>query len=566
MSVLKAAKWLWPDRAAGSAGDWFAQLLAERGITDVAIQAEYLSDRPQETWDPFLLNDMKEAAKRILLAIDRQEVIYIYGDYDADGICAAALLSQIVEALGGQSSCYIPSRFDEGYGLNYDALDWIAAQGGNLVVTVDCGSVSLAEVRHARSIGLDIIVTDHHNPGDTLPDCLVVNPKRSDSAYPCPHLSGCGVAFKLAQALQRLSGHLDRRELNRVLDLVAIATIADIVPLIGENRTLVKYGIREISRQNRPGLKKLIEAVGLKSDRIQSDQIAYVIAPHLNAGGRIATAETGLDLLRSNDEKHIASAVEELCHNNRTRRQIQEKALTVAIDLAVGQIAQDRPILILTAPEGVIHEGIAGIVAGKIKDRYQRPALVLTETDGDSLKGSGRSVAGVDLHQLLSSAAGLFEKFGGHSGACGFTLPKNSLSEMSSLVTKAMQRLLEEDPACLTPILKIDAVTAARDVNVGMLEQLDRMEPFGRGNERPLLCLNGVVTKNPVFMGELGQHVRFQADGLDCVCFQKGEIFRDWITAGEKLRLAGHPGWNEWNGSRKIQFVVTDIQCYNSSN
>ena len=369
-----------------------------RGVTEESDILEFLSEKPNLTYDPFLLKDLDAGVDLLLSYVHQAKKICIYGDYDADGVTSISLMLQILSHLTDDLIYYIPSRFEEGYGLNKEALRSIRQQGAELVVTVDCGSVSYDEIEYGKSIGMDFIVTDHHNINDTPADCILINPKQPDCTYPFKHLSGCGVAFKLAQGIQRKAG-LPKSVLTDVLDLVAIATIGDIVPLIDENRTLTKYGMGIISSKRRPGLKALMMETGLAQCKIKSESIAYIIVPHLNAAGRLLDAKVGVELLTATDEEKIKSCVSKLTESNLERRRIQEEAFVFCKEIIERDWKED---LFYIIDASGIHEGIAGIVAGKIKDEYSRPTIVVTPScDTGYVKGSGRSINGLNLYELL---------------------------------------------------------------------------------------------------------------------------------------------------------------------
>ncbi|HZK02262.1 MAG TPA: single-stranded-DNA-specific exonuclease RecJ [Anaerovoracaceae bacterium] len=533
-------------------------LLKNRGITEVNEIDEFLSDKPKLTYDPFLLKNMDEASNRIIKAVENKEKICIYGDYDADGVCGVSLLLEILGKVTDKITYYIPSRFNEGYGLNKDAISRIGEDGANLVITVDCGSGSNDEVEHARKLGIDVIVTDHHNiVGEQLP-CLFINPKQKDCPYPEKNLSGCGVAFKLAQALQRkIPKQITRADLGKVLDLVAIATIGDIVPLSGENRTMVKYGLRTVNNQTRPGLSLLINSIGLEDREIKSVQIAYVIVPHLNAAGRMVSADTGVKLLTSDSEKEREEASRELIRTNKERKRLQE----LFFDMAVQKVEEkylDEKIIVLNLDDA--HEGVTGIVAGKLKDRFSRPAIILTPTGNNMLKGTGRSVDGLDLYAILSHCSHLFDKFGGHEGACGFTMGFEKLDILRETLRSLAETVYEKNPTVFQPKLVIDAQLSPLVLNKELISSLERLEPFGHKNPKPVFAFTRASISEPYYMGDQQQHVRFEADGVKCVFFNDSPRFREFFELGKRVDLAGYPEINYWNGYEKIQFIVEDLK------
>ena len=548
--------WIVPEEGFGN--DIFKELLKKRGLVDNEEVEEFLSDRPQLTYDPFLMKNIDKGAEKILDSINKGKKICIYGDYDADGVCAISLLLEIIGKLTSNITYYIPSRFDEGYGLNKEAIAAIKDDGVGLIVTVDCGSVSAKEVEYAKQIGLDMVVTDHHNLNDNIVSCILINPKQIDCTYPQKELSGCGVAFKLAQALERkTSPAITKSDLNNVLDLVAIATIGDIVPLIGENRTMVKYGLRVINSGSRVGLRMLIEETGLEPGEINSDRIAYIIVPHLNAAGRILSADTGVKLLTYRDEDSLKDLTSLLLSNNQERKRIQQETFEATVDM-VEKYHKDDMFLVIDIPEA--HEGIAGIVAGKIKDKYHRPTILLTSVDDENLKGTGRSIEGIDLYEMLSKSKHLFEKFGGHAGACGFTIKRSNFSALRDYLLDAAQRIYEIDPSLFSSKLLIDLAVTVKDLNINLANKIEKLEPYGHKNPKPLFCVRGVRPEIPMYMGDRQQHVRFNVGNLTFVLFRRGDEFRKYYKSGEPIDLAGYFEKNYYNGYERLQFIIIDYK------
>ncbi len=465
---------------------------------------------------------------------------------------------EILGKLNADLSYYIPSRFEEGYGLNQEAIAKIKDRGTHLIITIDCGSVSYDEVEYAKELGMDVIVTDHHNLNDKPASCLLINPKQEDCPYPEKGLSGCGVAFKLAQALQRkLPKKLTKADLNKMLDLVAIATVGDIVPLTGENRTMVKYGIRMINSGKRSGLSMLIKGAGLKDGEINSENIAYVIVPHLNAAGRMLSARTGVKLLTADTEQEWKEAADCLLENNRERKRIQD----IAFEEAVAQIdecgCQER-FLILDLPNA--HEGITGIVAGKIKDKYNLPTIIVTPTGENKLKGTGRSIEGLDLYEMLSACSHLFDKFGGHAGACGFTMDSANLQVLREALCTSAESRYRTDPLLFQSRLNIDIELEAEELKYELISCIEKFEPYGHKNSKPIIAIRGVSLSGPCYMGDRQQHVRFYADGVSCILFNRADEFREYYEQGRPVDIAGYPEINRWNGSEKIQFMVIDLR------
>lgn len=538
------------------------KILNNRGITEEADILEFLSEKPSLTYDPFLLKNMKAGVDLILSSIKLNKKICIYGDYDADGVTSISLLFQILSHLTQKITYYIPSRFDEGYGLNKDAIDLIKKNGTELIITVDCGSVSYDEVEHAKKIGMDIIVTDHHNINDKPADCILINPKQQDCSYPFKQLAGCGVAFKLAQGIQR-STNLSKTVLTEVLDLVAIGTVGDIVPLIDENRTLVKYGMNIIHENKRLGLNQLIKEVGLVKGNIISENIAYSIVPHLNAAGRILDARTGVELLTSFDKDKISAGVGLLIENNTERRRIQEETFIKCKEIVTLNLRNDL-FLVIDAKDG--HEGIAGIVAGKIKDEFGKPTIIVTNTSGEGyLKGTGRSIDGINLFDILQRYKELFIKFGGHAGACGFLMKADMLEELRSCLNKEVEKIYQDNPNLFHHSLPIDVTIFDHELDMDLVVGLEKLGPFGCQNEKPLFLMKAITPTDVLYMGHSKQHAKFigtgdRSKGFSCVLFNKAQNYMDILQEGKKMDIMGYPDINIWNGNSKIQFVLKDIK------
>lgn len=550
-----------------------AGVLKRRGVLSREDMEEFLSDRPRLTYDPFLMKDMQAAVEVIADAVDKGERICIYGDYDADGVTSSSLLYTLLGRVTENLDYYIPCRFEEGYGLNKEAVRSIAAEGTRLLITVDCGSVSGEEVELAKELGMRVIVTDHHNiKGGRAADCLLINPKQEDCPYPFKELAGCGVAFKLAQALQRYleaggDDRIKKGDVTDLLDLVAVATIGDIVPLVRENRSLVKYGLNVLNQGKRPGLRALIKGVGLKLGAVTSEQVAFVIVPHLNAAGRMISAKKGVELLTLQDpgpegDRARAEAVAFLAENNKERKRIQEETYEACVALMMDGRPDDL-FQVIYAEEA--HEGIAGIVAGKIKDLRCRPVVVVTPAAEGFLKGTGRSVEGVDLYRLLEAHSHLFQRFGGHSGACGFLMAKENLEALREGLSQAMEELVRRDPEALTERICVDGLVEASEVTMDFLKETSRLGPFGHKNPEPLFAVRQGEIRKVAFMGERSQHARFQLAGPDggvlgCILFQNAALYEELLREGARADAVGRLDINVWNGVAKIQFVITDLR------
>ncbi len=538
-------------------------LLKNRGICSESEMEEFLSPNPRKTYDPLLLPDMEAGADLILNEIRSGSRIMIYGDYDADGITATSLmmtvLGYLMEDRPEDLDYYIPSRFEEGYGLNKDAIKTISDRGFDFIITVDCGSVSKDEAAYAEELGLKILVTDHHTITDRMAECLLINPKKPGSEYPFKELCGCGVAFKLAQVLQR-KANLPKRVLSEVLDLVAIGTIGDIMPLVDENRTLVKYGLRAINCSNRPGLRKLIREAGLNEGHITSDNVGFVIVPHLNASGRIEDASQAVKLMLADEtDPELESLVSDLIKKNRERKRLQNETYKKCLELA-----SKEDFMLIRCDDA--HEGIAGIVAGKIKDNFYRPSVICMPTMGEEgyLKGTGRSIEGVSLYDLLKKYENLFVKFGGHSGACGFTMREEDFPILKEGLLRDTQVLREEHPDLFERKYPWEMEISADEATMDLADQIEKLAPFGNGNPKPVFLMKDAYISDVRYMGDEGQHVRFSIRGesrrfLNCVLFNRAGEYEKSLNSFRKHRVAGSLETQVWQGQKRLQLIVENI-------
>jgi single-stranded-DNA-specific exonuclease len=540
-------------------------LLAERGIAD---RAEFFSARPQLTYDPFLLPGMADAVDLIHKHIEGGGRICVYGDYDVDGLMSVTLLTEFLAALPGAApdlvSWYIPSRFDEGYGLNVAALERIRRGGADLVVTVDCGVAYADEVAAAMEMGLDVVVTDHHEPDAArLPDCPSVDPKIPGSLYPFDGLCGCGVAFKVAQALKSRYHAGDPRAaaaLNGTLDLVAVATIADVMPLLDENRTFVKYGLRALNAGSRWQLRALAEGIGLNAGAISAHDVSFGIAPHLNAAGRMGDAARAAELLKTEDRAAAAQAVADLVAANTERRREQDEAYAACCDIIDAGQAGDG-FLLVRPPR--VHEGVSGIVAGKLREKYGRPAAVLAEVTDEGtamLKGSARSIPGVDVISLLRSHAELFTRLGGHAMAAGFTIPIENETALRDAASADVAALAVADPNLLSPLPSFDLDIVPAEATLELAADLGGFEPTGTGNPRPSFRISGVAPDGIRRLGADGRHLKFQADGLEYVYFVRADEVAELPAGGGPYDVFGSLDVNSWNGRDSVQFKVRAVR------
>lgn len=533
------------------------KLLSKRGIESPEDIREFLSPKPKKTYDPFLLKDMKEGVELIGETAENGGKICIYGDYDADGVTSTAIMMTVIRQLTDNVYYHIPSRFKEGYGLNKDAVRKIAEDGTDLLVTVDCGSVSYEEVELAKELGMKVLVTDHHSIDETRADCLMINPKQSDCSYPFEFLAGCGVAYKVAQAVQRSMG-LDHSLLARLLDLVAIGTIGDVVPLVDENRTLVKYGLREINSGKRLSLRLFEEVIPLEPGKIDSESVSFGIVPRINAAGRMDSADIGVKMFLSEDKNDIRLKALIMQGYNSKRREIQDKTFDMCMELAEEQCGGSLFPVILAESA---HEGITGIVAGKLRERLKKPVIIVTPTGDGMLKGTGRCIESLDLYEIMKQHQDLFIKFGGHKGACGFTMDEKNLEKLRKGLNEDLAAM---DPEDLKVKTSYDLKISAEDVTNEMIEDLSVMEPFGSGNPRPVFLLEDMKIDSIRYMGSRNQHARLvlrdrRGTFVTAVLFSRAEEYEDLLSQGDSVNVTGKLSINEFNGTRNPQMEITDI-------
>ena len=456
-----------------------ASVLVRRGYSDPAHARAFLeADIPEH--DPFLLGDMEAACAAIRAAIADGKPICVHGDYDVDGICATALAVTVLRELGAEVSWHLPSRFEEGYGLSGETLTRLAGEETGLVLTVDCGITAVEEVAHAKELGLDVVVTDHHRPGETLPDCPVVATRPSD--YPFPELCGTGVVYKLAQALG--AADLDRR-----LDLVALATVADVVPLLDENRGLVAAGLKRLAVTTNPGLRALMGAARVDPATVDAGAIGFRLAPRINAAGRLGHPGTALELLLTDDPKEADRLAGELETLNRDRQAVEDRILREALaQVAEWPEAKQRRRGYVLAGEDW-HRGVIGIVASRLVERFHRPVVLIAGGD-EEWTGSGRSIPAFDLHGALGACAGLLGRWGGHRAAAGLSIrPENVEAFAEAFAARAAEELAEED---LAPVVRVDAVVRGTELTLDLCSELERLAPFGLGNPGVTLLAVGL--------------------------------------------------------------------------
>lgn len=546
-----------------------AQVLYNRGLTSPAAVHRFLTVQDAAVDNPYRLRDMVPAVQRILHAIQRGETICVYGDFDVDGVSATALLVSALQVAGGRVGPYIPNRVDEGYGLNLDAIERIA-HSAQLLVTVDCGIRSVAEIALARRLGLDVIVTDHHTVGRELPSALaVINPRRQDCPSRATELAGVGVAYRLAQAVLRAvaqsgEGRVTPDQVAEVeeslLDLVALGTVADVMPLLGANRTLVQRGLAQINLAVRPGLAALMEKSGLQKGSVDATAIAFRLAPRLNAAGRLARAELAYQLLRATDLERAEQLAGQLEDFNTQRRALTEAAQLVAEEQLSAAVADGAAIYIVGS--GAFEHGIVGLVAGKIAERYYRPTVVMHEA-ADEARGSARSIPEFDIGRALDEVSDLLVRHGGHQLAAGFTVKTANLPDFRT----ALQAIARRDLADLDelrPKLAIDAPVQLDDVNWGLHQQFVRLEPTGHANPSPLLMAANCRVRGVRTVGG-GKHLRLVLDShssgaaYDAIAFHQGE-WCSQLGEGSRIDVAFQVEVNDWQKNKQLQLNVQDLR------
>ncbi len=533
-----------------------AQILCNRGITPEELPA-FLRPEVAAMHPPTLMRGVDEAVRRIHAAIAGGERIAVYGDFDVDGVTGTVLLHEIISTLGGDVCYYIPHRHTEGYGLNVEAIERLRADGVRLIVTVDCGVSCAEEVAHARAIGVDVVITDHHYPPQRLPEAVaVINPNQPLCPYPFKALAGVGVAFKLASAL--VEGRPDARRLRRdVLDLVVVGTVSDMVPLRGENRVLVHHGLPVLTHTARLGLRALLQRAGLDHAEVSAADIGYRVGPRLNAAGRMAHATAGCELLLTRDQATADRLADALEQKNADRQRLTAEVLEEArARVGPHPIARGLVIDDPSWPAGVI-----GLVAGRLADEYCRPVLVIERGEVES-RGSARSVPGFNVIEALAGCADLLTKYGGHAQAAGFSLRSEAIPALRERVAAlAAERLSAED---LTPFIQLDAEIGGRGFGAVALralqEQLNELEPFGMGNQAPMLLWRNLRVADCKIVG--GKHLRFSVStpegNVGAIAFGRADDL-GVLPRGQTIDVVFNLQYNDWNGYSVVELRVKDV-------
>lgn len=530
-----------------------AKILVNKGITKKEQIELYINPTRKDFHEPFLMPDMELAVNRILKAIREKQKIIIYGDYDADGITSTIVLKSYLEERGLEVSSYIPNRLDEGYGLNKEAIQKIYDNGYKLMITVDCGISGIDEIEFANSLGVETIITDHHEPGEILPNAVaVIDAKRKDSKYPFNQLAGVGVVFKLIQAISIKLG-IEEKEYLKYLDIICIGTISDIVPLIDENRVIAKLGLKLIAQTKNIGLKVLLNLIGFKT--IDSNAISFGVAPRINACGRMGNEQVALALFLSKDYEEAKILATKLNEYNIERQTIEKKIFDEAVE-EIEKNEKERNCVIV-GKEGW-HHGIIGIVASKVTDIYFKPSILVC-FEGENGRGSGRSITGFDLHEALTKCGKYLEKFGGHSMAVGVTIKRAEFENFKNM-------LEEYSKACeidkIVPVINIDSEVSLKDINIESIKSLKTLEPYGEANKMPLFLLKNLKINSIRSLSD-GKHLKLTLKDdnymINAIGFNMGELTHKYLI-DDKIDVVGNLEINSYNGMESIQILLKDIR------
>ena len=538
-----------------------AQILVNRGLKTVSQLKSFFYPSLSDLSDPFLLPDMEKAVDRILEALRNRERIVIFGDYDVDGITSTALLYYVLSRFGADVIYYLPDRLLEGYGLSEKGIDEAIDRGASLLISVDCGITGIESVRYAQSRGLDCIITDHHEPGEEIPDAVaVVDPKLMDEDAPFRELAGVGVAYKLADALYEKLGE-DKTFLHEHLDLVGLGTVADIVPLTGENRILAKFGLRTLERTSKPGLKALMQVAGLWGSELSSWHIVFVLAPRLNAVGRVSDPTIAFKLLVSRSHQEAMELAHLLEEENRRRKELDERIFAEAVENAERTMRPGDKALVLVSDNW--HLGVIGIVASRLVEKYYRPVVLISTVDGMG-KGSARSIPGFHLLDAIRDSGDLLTKFGGHKYAAGLCIENDKIEEFRArFLEYAAQHLSDED---LIPQLSIDAKIDPDEIDLNLVKWLDLFAPYGPDNMRPVFLIeNAQLAGEPKIVGT--NHLRFRIKNshgtLDTIGFGFGDYKEPISMRARPLNLAVVVEKNTYFGEPEVQLRIKDIKLGN---
>ena len=531
-----------------------ASIIANKGLKDNNEIEVFLHPRRGDFHDPFLMPDMDKAVARIIQAIDNKEKVAIYGDYDVDGITSSTVLHRFLEERGLHTDIYIPNRLNEGYGLNKKEIEAIAETKHTLIITVDCGITGYDEIEYAKTFGIDTVVTDHHELPEKLPDAIaVVDCKRKDNKYPFNGLAGVGVAFKLTQALA-IKLNLPEESYLKYLDIVCVGTISDIVPLVDENRTISKLGLRLVKQTRNIGLKVLLESIGYK--KIDSNTISFGIAPRINACGRMGHEKEALKLFLTNNIEEAKQITQKLNEYNLQRQEIEKRIFDEAQELMQNPEEQKLPCIVLRKENW--HHGVIGIVSSKITDMYFKPSILMCIEEGNIAKGSGRSIPGFDIHEALENCKENIKQFGGHSMAIGITIDNDKFDDFKKQIEEyAESKQISE----IVPVLNIDEKVQLKNINLSDIKDLELLEPFGEANKPPIFQINNLKIESIRTLTQ-GKHLKLDVKEentrFSAIGFNLGNLANDY-KIGDKVNIAGFLEINSFNGMDSIQINIKDI-------
>lgn len=537
-----------------------ARVMANRGIHSLESSRNFFSPDLEQFHDPFLLCDSEKAATLIKVHIEAGNLIIIFGDYDVDGTTAASMLFLALKSLGAEVETYIPNREQEGYGLSKKGLDYAKSAGAKLLITCDCGINAFSEVEYATSLGLEVVITDHHTPDQTLPDAqAIVNPKRRDCPYPFTGLSGGGVAYKLVIALNSLMGR-PSEDMHEYLDLITLGTAADMVPILDENRSIVYHGLQLIQNSTRPGLKALLAKSNLRNGSLTVGQIVFWLAPRINAAGRLGDANRSVELLTTKDKKRAEFLAGELDQENQRRQLIQQEVVDDALRMVNSRIDLNRDKAVVLSGHNW-HPGVVGIVASRIKEEFNRPAVIVSFDENGMGKGSARSIKEFDLYEALSATRQYLDGYGGHPMAAGLTVTEDKFENFSKAFTKYANEKIEDQS--LIPSIVVDGVMDLNDITPRFMEFLEKLGPYGPGNMRPKFAARGLtIAGHPRVIGN-GDHLRFRVRQgrtlFDAIAFNQAREYEKLIT-GLPIDMAFVVETNEWQGQKFIQLNVRNIK------
>ena len=538
-----------------------AQVLINRGIDEPESARAFLAPSLADLHNPQLLKGIREAVARIESAIEQQEKITVFGDYDVDGTTSTALLVLFLRELGSECNYYIPDRLKEGYGLNAEAVKSLAASGTRLIITVDNGISSYDETVLASSLGVDIIITDHHQlPVKTPPALAVINPCQEDCSYHFKALAGVGVVFNLVAALRthlREKGYWNNKKepnLKKYLDLTALGTIADIVPLLETNRLFAHFGLKELSSSSRPGIRALKKVSAIDDGEVNAGKVGFQLAPRLNAAGRLSTADIGVRLLMTEDDTEAAALAEKLDHENVERRAIEKEIFEDALAIVEREGLDKLSSIVIASEEW--HPGVIGIVASRLVERYYLPTLLISIRDGEG-KGSARSIAAFHLFEGLKECSDHLLGFGGHKYAAGFSIKEDKIKGFADAFDAVVHKTLE--PEDFTPSIKIDATLNPGDIDDRLVSDLEKMLPFGPSNPEPVFLSEGVEVREAIILKDAHLKMKLDAAGtpLDAIAFNMKD---KGIKAGDRISIVFSLRFNLWRGRRSIQLIVKDIR------